>query len=133
MEQTDIFKKDYILIPIHLTMHWTMAVINMKDCLVEYYDSLHGNEPDAFRVLMQYVQEEHAAKKPDCTLDIGKWQTFYADRCPVQQNGYDCGIFACQFGEYRSRGDKTLAFGQPNMLYFREKMVWEMLSGRLLL
>lgn len=108
-------------------------MINMKDRVIEYYDSLHGHEPDAFRTLLDYLQKEHENKKPPSSLDIKAWTTFYAHDCPMQHNGYDCGVFSCQFGEYRSRGDKALAFDQSNMLYFREKMVWEMLSGRLLL
>ena len=44
---------------------------------------------------------------------------------PQQENGYDCGVFTCQFLESLSRGEESFAFTQANMPYLRRKMVWE--------
>ena len=44
---------------------------------------------------------------------------------PQQQNGYDCGVFTCQFLEALSRGEEEFGFTQDNMSYLRRKMVWE--------
>lgn len=129
--KVDIFAQELVLVPLHLPMHWTMAVINVKERAIEYYDSLHGREPGIFRLLLDYVQQEHADKK-GAPLDVSGWRTHYAGDCPAQQNGYDCGIFACQFGEWRSRGVTDFAFGQPQMVYFRHRMVHEILSGKLM-
>jgi Ulp1 family protease len=40
----DIFNKDYLIIPININnIHWCCAVINLKDKMFEYYDSLEKN------------------------------------------------------------------------------------------
>lgn len=44
---------------------------------------------------------------------------------PDQENGFDCGVFTCQFMETLARGDDVFDFRQENMPYMRRKMVWE--------
>ena len=50
---------------------------------------------------------------------------------PQQENGYDCGVFTCQFLEALSRGEEDFAFTQANMPYLRRKMVWEIGHAKL--
>lgn len=38
----DIFSFDKVIVPIHLSVHWTAAVINFRDRKLEFYDSM-GN------------------------------------------------------------------------------------------
>lgn len=45
---------------------------------------------------------------------------------PQQYNGFDCGIFTCQFLEYLSRGKESpFNFTQKDMPYIRKRMIWE--------
>jgi sentrin-specific protease 1 len=44
---------------------------------------------------------------------------------PQQENGYDCGVFTCQFLEALSRGEEVFNFSQRNMPYLRRRMIWE--------
>lgn len=44
----------------------------------------------------------------------------------------DCGVFSCMFAEFTSR-DSKITFDQSRMEYFRAKMVFEIMTGRLLL
>ena len=46
-------------------------------------------------------------------------------------NGSDCGMFACKFAEYLSR-DARLTFTQEHMPYFRRRMVYEIVTKKLL-
>lgn len=48
-----------------------------------------------------------------------------AQETPQQENGYDCGVFTCQFLEALSRGEESFAFTQANMPYLRRRMIWE--------
>jgi hypothetical protein len=50
---------------------------------------------------------------------------------PQQENGFDCGVFTCQFLESLSRGEETFAFSQENMPYLRRRMIWEICNRRL--
>lgn len=45
-----MFNLDKIIIPIHLSMHWCLAVINLKEKRFEYYDSLLGNNDECHTV-----------------------------------------------------------------------------------
>jgi Ulp1 family protease len=38
--RVDIFAKDVILIPVHLSVHWTIVVVDMKNKTVEFFDSM---------------------------------------------------------------------------------------------
>jgi len=50
---------------------------------------------------------------------------------PTQENGSDCGVFACKFAEYLSR-DAKLTFKQKDMDYYRDRMVYEIVKQDLL-
>lgn len=46
---------------------------------------------------------------------------------PQQNNGSDCGVFACQFASYTAR-NAPFDFGPDDMPYFRRRMVYEILT-----
>ena len=58
---------------------------------------------------------------------IQRWLTdlVTAQTTPQQENGYDCGVFTCQFLETISRGEESFRFSQKNMPYLRRRMIWE--------
>lgn len=49
----------------------------------------------------------------------------WKDVTPQQENGYDCGVFTCQFLEALSRGEEMFRFTQQDMAYLRRRMIWE--------
>lgn len=49
---------------------------------------------------------------------------------PQQNNGYDCGVFACQFAVYSALG-KPFLFSQSDMPNIRKRMVVEISNGEL--
>ena len=50
---------------------------------------------------------------------------------PQQTNGYDCGVFLCQYAESISRRMHP-SFTQNGMPSLCRNMVWEIMKGRLL-
>jgi sentrin-specific protease 1 len=50
---------------------------------------------------------------------------------PQQENGYDCGVFTCQFFERLSRGEEYFNFTQADMPYLRRLMIWEIGHAKL--
>jgi sentrin-specific protease 1 len=50
---------------------------------------------------------------------------------PQQENGYDCGVFTCQFMESLSRGVDEFVFDQDDMPYIRDRMTWEIGRSKL--
>ena len=61
------------------------------------------------------------------SLLIQAWMTdsVAMQTTPQQENGFDCGVFTCQFLETLSRGEESFRFSQKNMPYLRRRMIWE--------
>ncbi|XP_070776495.1 sentrin-specific protease 2 isoform X2 [Enoplosus armatus] len=128
----DLFLYDFILVPLHLGVHWAMAVIDFKSKTVKSYDSMGQRHDDICSLLLLYLKEEHRAKKGR-ELDSAKWTvgSLRATEIPQQKNGSDCGVFACKYADYIAKG-RPLSFRQCHMPLFRKLMIWEILNQKLL-
>ena len=76
--------------------------------------------------VFDYLRNEMKDKKGE-VLDEGEWSKNVPE-VPQQKNGFDCGVFACKFGEYASRY-APIDFSQQHMPYFRRRMIWEIVNG----
>ncbi|PIC39371.1 hypothetical protein B9Z55_011081 [Caenorhabditis nigoni] len=128
--KVDIFSHDILLIPVHLGMHWCMAVVDIPEKKIEFYDSLYDGNTQVLPALKSYLASESMDKKKQA-FDFSGWTIRQMEDIPRQQNGSDCGVFSCQFGEWASR--RTLPrFTQKNMPYYRKRMAYEIVSQKLL-
>uniref|UniRef100_A0A8C6Q7L4 SUMO specific peptidase 2 n=1 Tax=Nothobranchius furzeri TaxID=105023 RepID=A0A8C6Q7L4_NOTFU len=128
----DIFVFDLILVPLHLGVHWAMAIIDFKSKTVKSFDSMGQRHDDICRLLLLYLKEEHRVKKGK-ELDSTKWTvgSLKAGEIPQQRNGNDCGVFACKYADYIAKA-RPLTFKQCHMPLFRKVMMWEILNQKLL-
>ncbi|XP_071668465.1 sentrin-specific protease 2 isoform X2 [Patagioenas fasciata] len=128
----DLFKQDIVLVPIHLRVHWALAVIDVRKKTIKYFDSMAQKGSKICDTLFRYLQEESREKRNQ-ELSISEWTLHNMEphEIPQQTNGSDCGVFTCKFADYISR-DKPITFTQNNMPYFRKKMVWEIIHQQLL-
>ncbi|XP_068608254.1 sentrin-specific protease 2 [Brachionichthys hirsutus] len=128
----DLFLYDLILVPLHLGVHWAMAVIDFKSKTVKSYDSMGRRHDDICSVLLLYLQEEHKIKRGR-ELDGFRWAvgSTRVTEIPQQSNGSDCGVFACKYADYIAKG-RPLTFKQCHMPLFRKLMIWEILNQKLL-
>lgn len=130
--KVDIFSCDIIPVPIHVgNVHWCMSVINMRDKTIRYYDSMGHPNMAVCDALEQYLKDESMDKRK-IQFDTSDWTIECVRDCPQQRNGSDCGVFSCMFAEFLSR-DGKVTFDQQHMQYFRRKMVFEIMAGKLLL
>ena len=84
------------------------------------------------QLLREYVEFEHLNKKSK-PFDWTGWVDYCPRDTPQQENGYDCGVFTCQFLEALSRGmDSPFNFTQRSMAYLRRRMVLEIARAELL-
>lgn len=83
--------------------------------------------------LLDYLRSEsNDKKKQDFDDENWKMLNCYAEiGIPQQRNGSDCGVFACIYAEYLTRGAE-LTFTQEHMGYFRKKMIYELIVKRIL-
>uniref|UniRef100_A0A0R3RGZ8 ULP_PROTEASE domain-containing protein n=1 Tax=Elaeophora elaphi TaxID=1147741 RepID=A0A0R3RGZ8_9BILA len=126
----DIFTYELLLIPVHLGAHWCLTVIDFKNRIIDYYDSMGGSNDRCLDILSEYLCEESLDKKKK-EFDLSGWQLVNRDDIPQQMNGSDCGMFACKFAEYAARRAQ-ISFSQEHMPYFRERMVYEICQKKLL-
>ncbi|XP_074447100.1 sentrin-specific protease 2-like isoform X2 [Larus michahellis] len=129
----DVFQKDIIFVPINLSLHWALAVIDMRKKTVKYFDSWGQEGGDKIcETLLKYLQEESREKR-HVKLSVSEWTVHSMEphEIPQQSNGSDCGVFTCKYADYISR-EKPMTFTQIHMPYFRERMVWEILHQELL-
>ncbi|XP_052608848.1 sentrin-specific protease 2-like [Peromyscus californicus insignis] len=131
-QAVNLFTKDLILVPIHLDVHWSLVVIDLRKKHIVYLDSMGQERPDVLEMIFQYLQDESKAQK-NIDLNPLEWRQYSmpAEEIPQQRNGSDCGMFTCKYADYISRG-QPLTFSQQHMPLFRKKMVWEILHKRLL-
>lgn len=103
-----------IFIPIHMNIHWTLAVINIKDRKFQYLDSFKGREPKILNALViveevknqfycgdsdpdscsfsycqaRYFVDEVKDKSEIDDIDLSWWKREYVQDLPGQKNGY---------------------------------------------
>lgn len=128
----DLFSKDVILIPVnHNNAHWTAAAINFRKKRIQSYDSMGTARPEVHKALRKYLDDEHRNKKKK-PFDFTGWVDWIDEKTPQQENGYDCGVFTCQFLQALSRGEEhDFGFTQVDMPYLRRRMIWEIANAKL--
>ncbi|NXU30026.1 SENP1 protease, partial [Thalassarche chlororhynchos] len=131
-KKVDIFSVDLLLVPIHLGVHWCLAVVDFRKKTITYYDSMGGINSEACRILLQYLKQESLDKKRK-EFDANGWALLSkkSQEIPQQMNGSDCGMFACKYADCITK-DKPINFTQQHMPYFRKRMAWEILHRKLL-
>lgn len=123
----DVSKQDLIIIPINLNQtHWALSIIDNRLQKFQYFDSLSGDGTPILYDLQNYMISESGDSKRFEMYDL-----IGISECPNQQNGFDCGVFACTAADYLARG-KDLEYSQADMPHLRRRMCWEILHGELL-
>lgn len=132
-KKIDLFSYDIVAVPVHLQMHWCMAIIDFRTKSITYYDSMGSANRKCLEALQGYLKSEHMDKK-GCEFDMSGWQLESAssDKIPQQMNGSDCGVFSCTFAEFITR-NANLSFQQEDMPYLRIKMAYEIITGKLMI
>lgn len=129
--KVDLFSYDVLLVPLHITAHWCLVVVDFRERRIAYYDSLGPpfKTPRCLRLMRLYLEAESRQRR-DRGLDWRGWTTRVAD-VPLQQNGNDCGVFVCQYAECLTR-DAPISFGQEHIPYFRRRVAYEILHKTIL-
>ena len=112
-KNVDIFSKDFLLIPIHRDLHWSLIVVcnpsgkpgDEREPFLLHLDSMVGghNSSSVSTTIKNYLDKEWIAQKgkdaePPKFTSARFMQTF-RPHVPRQQNGCDCGVFILAFVE----------------------------------
>ncbi|KAI3644906.1 hypothetical protein MP228_011070 [Amoeboaphelidium protococcarum] len=122
---------DITLMPVHVhNNHWVLVSVDWRRRIISYYDSL--NYDDGFLVLLNVLQQCIALNR-DSTFfdDICQLELRIVKDCPQQTNGYDCGVFVCQYAKFIAFGI-PFNFGQHDIDDIRTLMLLELISHRII-
>jgi sentrin-specific protease 1 len=120
-EKTDLFDLDVVIIPQNLrNAHWVMSCIRVQLKIIEFYDSMFGTGEDHFKLIMDFLVL-HYSQVRGGNFDRTGWKLInrrvrclyvsakldrinrniicFSQDIPRQTNGYDCGVFVCNYVE----------------------------------
>jgi len=125
-KKLDIFQLDRVVVPVHEGVHWTCAVVDFVAKRIDYFDSMHIENPACTDALAQWVQDESLDKK-GVHFALDDWTIGMVESAPSQDNSFDCGVFAVLFAQAAATGAR-IDFDHRHIPYFRRKLVLELLD-----
>lgn len=133
-KKINILELDYLIVPVNRgNMHWCMSIVDNAKKTISFYDSLSSGRggDDVVRNLVEYLVKEADRLEPgqrDKHIEIfNNYKVIPQADCPQQNNGFDCGVFACQTAVRVSNGS-PLDFDQKDMDIIREHMAFNLLK-----
>ena len=115
---------DKLIIPINdNNTHWYLAVVNLRDKRVEFYDSMRESvREQALETLLGWLEQTYPARFKTA-FPSSEWSTLTnpPGSVPQQGNGRDCGVFTCLFAAYCSL-DAPFNFSQADIQLLRHYM-----------
>lgn len=152
---------DVVFVVVNSGVHWTLCVVVLSSREIGYLDSMNGSGEDVMRRVKIFFQAEYerTAKMMNTTTSSSSygeearkrlarmkahqpvdWKTVSVGRlgdhrAPQQENGYDCGVFACQYGLNVARTGcvaPAMDFTQKDIPFLRKLMVLELAQGQIL-
>ncbi|XP_020220858.1 probable ubiquitin-like-specific protease 2A isoform X2 [Cajanus cajan] len=116
--KVNLFEKDYILIPINYSFHWSLIVIchpgevaffkdeeikeSSKVPCILHMDSLKGSHKGLKNLFQSYLCEEWKERHSNVVDDVSSkflHMRFISVELPQQENLYDCGLFLLHYVE----------------------------------
>jgi len=125
----DLFSFDLLVVPIHLSNHWVLTVVEMSTGRVATYDSLRGRSGECSATILHYLRHLHLEKKGRPLPK--RFHCRDPVNVPQQSNSVDCGVFACRFAEAVTRR-APLDFETADMAHFRKVIRWELLHQQMI-
>ena len=77
-----LFTKKFVMVPLHLSNHWSLVAIDMVHCQIILHDSLPNNSIHCLDILEQYLLLE--AAKQNFAVKI--WIKEVCKECPQRSN-----------------------------------------------
>jgi hypothetical protein len=126
----NIFTLHKIFIPIFLNVHWTLVMVDMTNCNVQYFDSSGSNGTLIMDNIFHWIKDE-ARERKTADFDGSKWKKIsHRKGIPQQTNDFDCGVFTICCASYLS-DDFPLTFTQSEMQQFRDKISYAIMTSSL--
>ncbi|KAJ9444484.1 Sentrin-specific protease [Diplonema papillatum] len=136
-KKVDVFSKDLLLAPINWGgNHWTLAYVDFRSQKVVYCDSLSSTYAGSkvTGIIKRWLDDEYKERKkaPADPPLSEMYEAFPSGDhdVPQQIGSFDCGVFTCAFANCLTAGREPI-FGQQDVFYLRQRMVIELLEGKI--
>lgn len=121
-----LFDCEKLFFPIHLSSHWTLAIVDFKTQCLIYLDSHHCENRAVLDNLAQYLADE--AKSQEFTsFDIDMWTRLFPKDIPKQKDAYNCGMYLIMFAYCYSLG-KPYRFNWSDRISSRREVVLQLMQ-----
>ncbi|XP_078526639.1 sentrin-specific protease 3 isoform X2 [Lissotriton helveticus] len=127
-KNVDIFKKDLLLIPIHLEVHWSLVSVDVTQRSITYFDSQRTLNRRCPKHIAKYLQAE--AVKKDRQDFFSGWKGYFKMNVARQNNDSDCGAFVLQYCKHLALG-QPFTFTQQDMPKLRRQIYKELCHCKL--
>ena len=121
-----LFTKKFVMVPLHLSNHWSLVAIDMVHYQIILHDSLPNNSIHCLDILEQYLLLE--AAKQNFAVKI--WIKEVCKECPQQSNFNDCGVYVCM--NARNIAEQSQFKFYQEISRVREQMKHELLCSKLI-
>ena len=101
---------DYIVIPIHLTNHWVLAIFKMKAKKAYYLDSLGSKDKSRLLLIGNYI---NSLQNEKTIFD------FSCVNINIQKNNSDCGIYVLMNALLEIEYQSDYVFQERDISQFR--------------
>ncbi|KAI1788532.1 hypothetical protein LXA43DRAFT_871760, partial [Ganoderma leucocontextum] len=122
---SEFWKKDIWIFPIHSNgNHWALAIVYWRKRRIAYFDSLHSkiafetHVKDVFALIhrLQRLVADHGGETR--SMD-GDWTAYPLAESPLQDNGYDCGVWILACFTAVLRGYTSIRLSSSDIAEFR--------------
>lgn len=127
----DMFSKEKLLFPIHCNLnHWALVCADLARESLTVYDSFPQIivTTEDLALVLQFLFNEFKREGIICNM-VG-WKVFDGV-CVKQSNVYDCGVFVC-INSLLIAQERPLVFRNSDIPLYRQRMTYELISGKLL-
>uniref|UniRef100_A0A1I7U109 ULP_PROTEASE domain-containing protein n=2 Tax=Caenorhabditis tropicalis TaxID=1561998 RepID=A0A1I7U109_9PELO len=111
-EKMNLIEYKQVIFPMCTSKHWILICLDLINKRIEVFDSVYcplrettyqNGEGDPIKCMRQWGENKEAVNGEEA-MNFSTWPVYYMQNIPRQENGYDCGIFTCQYAERLSRG-----------------------------
>jgi len=134
LENNNLCGCDTILIVINPNAdHWVLLVAHPKNDIIYFLDSYNKFYRKDYKLVSKFLTL--AYKKTQENLTFTKaltnfcW-TPYIIQCPIQENDYDCGVFACTNARYYLL-EKELEYSEEDIRLLRQRIAFELINNKI--
>ncbi|KAK5210619.1 hypothetical protein LTR72_012422, partial [Exophiala xenobiotica] len=85
----------YVVMPVNFRSHWTLAILNLRDCQLHHFDSLYENDSKEAAERKAYILDILGSLQERNKVRFNSELVFITETSRKQPNVHDCGVFTC--------------------------------------